>query len=1067
MTIPIIAKLQKAFVGNDGLVDAVDTDVNNGNLTGLLSNAGEVQESLERIDSTGLGAQFREIDGSFIANYSDGSENTNTWYGGHQTVGIRVAPTANGQYTFTMPDFGDMTSVFDDLLSRGLGETYTLTLEYTGGNTGFVNRNRLTIQNASVSNGFVQGTFPTVLSQGQSATFRLERSGQWERLNIQQAVNPVPTFGEFVFQNTGWNNSDGSFLPPASAVLKGYAFPVIGSNPNDGTLRQGLLDSGVSDRTIYDGDFVVWTADAFSAWTNSDDWFVLPRNQLELLSRQEANFLAQVSEVDNRVDIGLVQFMANNALVWLSENVLAEAPFLNPSSDPNNPRSGDDYAYIGGQENRNAQNLFQFGQNRFGSFITVGITPSFLVGNSASDIFVRVRDSDTGEILDSFNLADDFVLVDDATFTNSTVTHFQRSTSINYPFLAVIEIVLTQVQEHFTLNPNSVNVVGNIPQDSLTEDKLSTEVRNKLNATQPDDTNRFEEIEARLSPYIDLTINTPDAFARFMDAAPTDAYPSDLTGFNSVSADNPRYTGNNTVLFIATPEPGNFALLNVTSDTIVALAQGQPNVEIIESLSVSGTTYFVYRVSGLTSGHVYEVDRTTSERVLAWPNDIDNLQDDVDRIDAQLEHAVFDLPDAVVQVLEHEVSVTEEDTPTIVATDYNTGLGNTSAQTVFYETSPNTPSGGAQTSKPINETTGDRSRRKLVYIPAGTTYNNQVYLWAYDGSTQTDLIRYQDGAFNAKVFVAAKSAGSSTETLYPAPSNRVSGSGVWISIPALTFTNGVPVPLADEAFFTRNVPSSSVALNIQYRGHANGNLFGASSATLAGVGGSSDVSTTFTLNDGNESATVEVLWRASQRDIRVSVTERVGSGLPTINDVQVILSYDETRTIPATAATTRDVQIEFEHPGGQVFAVKPSATGTLILVGDRAEIDTGYLYTDLFAAGETGHLSVAVEAATFLDYEDFEPIATTVTDLENHATLPQFGLFTTQYTHETIVDLATQLTVRDNQGNVIPVGVAQSVTSGERTAMTTANTQVGTIVLDTSQNRFYGLRNGGWIQFHN
>lgn len=51
-----------------------------------------------------------------------------------------------------------------------------------------------------------------------------------------------------------------------------------------------------------------------------------------------------------------------------------------------------------------------------------------------------------------------------------------------------------------------------------------------------------------------------------------------------------------------------------------------------------------------------------------------------------------------------------------------------------------------------------------------------------------------------------------------------------------------------------------------------------------------------------------------------------------------------------------------------------------------------------------------------------DPIASTVTDLENHASLPQYGLFTTKYTHETIVNLATQLTVLDDTGAVQSVG---------------------------------------------
>ena len=176
------------------------------------------------------------------------------------------------------------------------------------------------------------------------------------------------------------------------------------------------------------------------------------------------------------------------------------------------------------------------------------------------------------------------------------------------------------------------------------------------------------------------------------------------------------------------------------------------------------------------------------------------------------------------------------------------------------------------------------------------------------------------------------------------------------------------------------------------------------------------------MDDGSESATIQVLWRAASRDIRVSVTERVNAGLPTINDVQVILSYDETRTVPATPDTVRQVAIENVHDGWQVFAFRPAASGNLAIVGDNLEIDTGYSFTTLFGAGLGGHLVVATETATFLNFEDFTPIHTTVADLENHATLPQFGLFTTVYTNETVVETNTQLRAQNSQGDEVSLG---------------------------------------------
>ena len=88
------------------------------------------------------------------------------------------------------------------------------------------------------------------------------------------------------------------------------------------------------------------------------------------------------------------------------------------------------------------------------------------------------------------------------------------------------------------------------------------------------------------------------------------------------------------------------------------------------------------------------------------------------------------------------------------------------------------------------------------------------------------------------------------------------------------------------------------------------------------------------------------------------MTERVNAGLPTINDIEVILSYDETRTVPATNSRTRDVPFESVTPRGQVFAIKPSDTGDLVLVGSDREVNTGFSYATLFGASESGTLNI-------------------------------------------------------------------------------------------------------------
>ncbi len=1005
-------------------IAASDVSLSNTDLTGSLADAGTVQEALKRIDNTGLGSQVREFDGSFFSTYFAGSANTNTWYGGRQTVSLRGTASTNGQYTFRIPSSSDITAMFNDLASRNLGEVYTLTIMYSGGSTGFVNRNRLTITNAAVSNGFPSGTFPTVLAQGQSATFRISRVGgvtsQWERIGFMQAVNPAPTLGEVVLQSTGWNNANNSTLP--TNVLQGYAYPVIGSSPNDGTLRQGLLDSGVSDRIIYDGDYVVWTAATFTSWTNGDDWFVLPRNQLQTLSREESNFLAQTSEFDNRVDVGLVEAMANDALVWISENPLAAAPFLTPSTDPQNPRSGDSYPYIGGRENRNAQQIFQYSQNRFNSYLTLGITPSFISGHPESTIDIVVRD-DQGDIIERLNLANDFTFRTDGDFTNGTVRHYTRSSTFNYPFLSTVAIVLTQVQDHYLLRPDTVNITQNIADRGITENLLSTDVVAKLNAT-PSSVNINNPIDPYLTRTVQITRSSDYGEAYFASSSATGSYPTQLSDFEQVSQSNPRYTATDVVLFVAVAEPDNYALMNTTQDTIVSLDSNSPNVDVVESFSENGVTYFVFRVTSVTSGNRFEILRVTTETLLAIENSINELNSDV----AALEAEALKIPDDVRGMLENDITVTEETSPNLVPSSFNLSLGSGGTQKVFMEPSPNSPSGGALDSNVLSASPTARERRKLVYIGRDHVYQNSDLITGFDGVSNTRVLAsYVQNTIVAKQFIPAVPAGSATSTIYPAPSNLVSGAGIWQTIEALTFRNGVPVPEADELFFTRNIPTTAQMLTIQYRGHANGNVFGSSSTTLANVGGSNEVATSVTIDDGSETATLEIRYYPNlngSKAIRASVVERVNAGLPTINDVQVILSWEETRVVPATNSRTRDVEIERVASTGasNVIGVKPSSTGTIVLVGSEREVDTGFLFTDVFGATLGGHLTVFSDEGVFYDFQDLEPTNNTIVLLEQNSGNPNFNLFNTNYTHETIVDFDVQVQGRDSAGNTVKFG---------------------------------------------
>lgn len=789
------------------------------------------------------------------------------------------------------------------------------------------------------------------------------------------------------------------------------------------TVNQGdaLLVQGGGTRFGYDinaGDVILAKVDSPSTATDSDDWLLFSENA-GLTSDQMA-FFGNVERDGTRFDTSRNVFV-NAANVLEQQNTATGVPLQ--------------LLYFTTSEAATARSV---------TFANRAIQFADLVGGQLTLAVNFNVSSSSGFLPELTSLTFTYGSTDFVFPLTSTSPNDEATVTIDIPNVDYSSILNTNCDITLDYQFRGASFVGTFTVNGLTNSLTGTlhdavenlaqgqammaenRVGARIDALAHDIDNdgaALQAIQPRISPFKTVTVAYPDPNALFLDSTGSDAFPTSLASMNAVSADNPRFTGGDIALFVAARSGANHTLRNITTSTDLELVASDPNVDLGASLNDGTHTYFVYRISGLTSGHVYEVERVESSQIVAWPDDIDNLQEDVDRIDAELDHALLNLDDEVVQVFENEVSVTEETSPTTVATDYNKSLGNTSAQTVFYETSPNTPGGGVLDSKPISDTAGtDRERRKLVYIPTGEAYSNKTYLSAYDGATTRDIITYVDGTFFAKVFVPANSAGSSTEVYYPAPSNRVSGAGIWQNIPTLTFQNGIPVPEADELFFTRNIPTAATTLTIQYRGHANGNVIGAGSTTLANVGGSSEVATTFTVTTGGESATVEVRYLPSVRQIRVSVTENVYTGLPTIQDVEVILSYSQTVTIPATAATTRDVAFDHVDTGGNVFAVKPSSATTLVLVSDEYEIDTGYAFTTLFGASENGYMTVGTESGTFLDYEDFEPIPATVTDLQHHETLPQFGLFTTEYTHLTTLVFDTQMQARNSQDDIVNLG---------------------------------------------
>ena len=546
----------------------------------------------------------------------------------------------------------------------------------------------------------------------------------------------------------------------------------------------------------------------------------------------------------------------------------------------------------------------------------------------------------------------------------------------------------------------------------------------------------FAAIQDRISPYRNNVSLSPDTNVRYLDSTGVDNFPA-ISAMTAVNPLNTQYTMGTTAVFIAVAVGVEQAVVNGGTQTLLtsANAQTDPNLELGESGTFEGRTYFVYRLSNQAVNDVIQTFDLTFVQVVAWQDDINTLDADVNRIDAELEHAALNLSDPLIDVLDNSVTVTEESTPTINPTEYNKSFSTNDTQTVFYEVSPKTPSGGSHDSDTISA-----SSAKLVVIPEDHTFVDGVILQADNGTTTTDLVNFVGGQLVANVFVPAIPSGSKTVTVHPLPATLAQRD--WYSIPLHTPDLHAE---ADELFFTRDVPAAATTLNFQYRYDANGGHGATQTINLviADIAQDASTSATLSLPDG-ESVSVTFDWQAAQRRIRVTGTPFASDPNFFIFDMEVGVTYTETRITPAVPATTRPVVIGLARATGQdaVIATKVSAGGDLILVGDVAEVDTNYTMTELFAAGLTGNLTVFTELATYLNYTQFSPSAQTVVSLENHATLPQFGLFTTEYTSATVVTFDTQLSASDSAGNVVKLGeelILLDTSDGDRYQITIVN----------------------------
>ena len=1013
----------RSSLANRPVAVASEVETDDVSLSGVLSGATTVQEVANRLDGTGLGANIIEFSGDLEAD-----SDLDQWFQNRQIVQLETssAQTDDALLTFTLPNLNNLGLAFDELALLNLTESLTLVITHSAGQSVSVINNVLTITpSLNNSASFNNSDLPIRLALGESATLRITRDSEgvisgWKLISLATVASGTAAYGDLSIQNQHWVNATGATLPDTAS--QGDLFLVEGSSPNDGTLRTDLASSITTGRYIYDGDYVAWLSDSFTSWSNGDDWAVFGLNEVQRLSASSGRFLAQVSETDFRRNVARVNTLTTSAVSWLDESTFTSPPSLTPSTDADNPRQDSDYRYVGGNENQGPNGDFRLNRNAFSTFLTIGITREFLDTHSLSDVFITMTD-DGGDQLFSYSLADDFTEQVDPAFTGGDLRYFSRSQSINYPSLATIAIYLTSVQRTFALNSTTVDVTGNV--SDLAENQLASDLQTKINdATTMTGGGDRVMIDPALTAKINVEHEYEEPNARFLSAGETDPYPNDLTGFNQVTQLNPCFSSTDVVLYVAVPEPGNYSLRNTTQRLDIPL-EDSSTVSVISSVTEGGVTYFIYRVTGINSGNVFEVEQLITENKLVIINRLDNLTVAVQELEAQQE----EIPNDLLEVFENETVVTIQDDVSLVPSAFNFSLGRPDRAAIFQggESFDSSIASPFIASDAIN---GSAIRHHILYHSGLDSLATGVFVSARNPDTGglTALITYRSSEMSlySSVYVPARPAGEQDVMIYPAPADHISGDNIWQNISTIRIINGVPTANSNELFFTRNLPTVETTVIISYRGHANGVAFGTGIIALDGVGGPNTVSTNFTLTSGSETATVNVAWINNQ--IRFRVDEHISNGFPTITDVEVIPVFTETRTVPSVPESTREVLLQRNSRSSDYFALafNRNVDNTLEISSADTTINTRYNYDDLFGPSENGGYTALGGNSQFFRYvggpNGITPTQAIMSELNSHASGPNFGVFDSQITHATTLGFNTQLTADNSAGDVVNVG---------------------------------------------
>ena len=535
-----------------------------------------------------------------------------------------------------------------------------------------------------------------------------------------------------------------SILPDGVFQLnsRGVTFPlnvngdhVIGGltlyTPNQGDAFQvtgsGITEDSTFGRAIETGDVIVAKQDNPSLLLdeNNDDWLIIRDAGHSEITLTELRFLAQISEADSFSDSRLIDRSDVTAVrLWLASGVLDHAPFISPSTDPDNPQD-DGVTYVGGDEKDGTDFEFRDTANRPNNLVYVDIDGSFST-DQLNTIFMVIKDRDGAEI-SRYNLNTQFKTV---TLTGSSDTYYALDTvsasdnfsTINYLNGYTIDIVQRNTNRQFNFNDN-VNVLSAIADDSITISKLEPNAQALLQADHSLTDAEDAKLEGLETSGTATTWTAGELYVKLGADLPS----NELSSYQNVGQQNGILSNfeRTTPITFLVPNFVNVTNLARVDDNTSTVAV-TPIGTILGRQAFTATLPAATATTGYPLPPAYAVNGTASNLVLSGANatfkiDRENLSDN-------LEHAIFDetpanaLPD-ILTALSNDLSRTVRTTSGWRRLPLGTQYGLTREAAWLWDNNLRTNAGNEFDDITNTEAVGYTANEVFYYADANDQYN--------------------------------------------------------------------------------------------------------------------------------------------------------------------------------------------------------------------------------------------------------------------------------------------------------------------------------------------------------